>query len=98
MGWGIEARWAADRSLRIGIVNAVMVRHLRPVAWEGNYDIEAEINQANELLAGSAWSSWEEVQANLGRWWWWQAVPPWVKARSPRLPGAPPGTSAPAAG
>lgn len=79
MGWGIEARWAADRSLRIGILNAVMIRHLHPVAWDGNYDITAEIGRANELMVRSSWSSWEEMQKDLGRWWWWEAVPPWLE-------------------
>jgi hypothetical protein len=78
MGWGIEARWAADSSLRIGIVNAVMIRHLQPVAWDGNYDIHAEIDRAQELLGRSSWSNWEEMQKDLGRWWWWEAVPPWL--------------------
>ena len=98
MGWGIRTRWAADRSLRVGILDAVMIGHLHPVAWDGNYDITAEIGRANEAMDGSPWSSWEEMQKNLGRWWWWQAVPPWLKA-GPRGPAArPPGTSTPRAG
>lgn len=98
MGWGIEATWAADRSLRIGIVDAVMVRHLQPVAWDGNYDIHAEIDRARELMDRSSWSNWEEMQKDLGRWWWWEAAPPWATGRAQDGEGDPPRTSAPPAG
>lgn len=94
MGWGVEAMWAADRSMRIGIIDAVMVRHLRPVAWTGNYDIEAEIQRADQLLARWGWTSWEEVQKELRRWWWWEAAPPWRGGTDRDVPeqGRRPGT------
>jgi hypothetical protein len=51
MGWGIDISWsmlARELGWRIGIIDALPIRHLRPVGK--NYDCIAARNAANELL------------------------------------------------
>src|SRR5204862_1408293 len=53
-GWGLDAHWAAiaaERGWRLGIVDALPVRHERaPVA--GTYSSEEAIEEARRFLAG----------------------------------------------
>jgi glycosyltransferase involved in cell wall biosynthesis len=77
MGWGIEARWAAQGELRIGVLDGVMMRHLGAVRWDGSYDIHQAMAQADRLLHESGWSGWGDLQAEDARWRSWQPRAPW---------------------
>jgi hypothetical protein len=77
MGWGVEAQWAGHDGLRLGILDAVHLRHERPVG-RANYDIDAEWTQASELLARSGFSSWQDMQRTLETWRYGESKPPWL--------------------
>jgi len=52
MGWGLDAHWAAlarAAGWRIGVVDALPMRHLRPVA--GDYPREQAVGEARGFLA-----------------------------------------------
>jgi hypothetical protein len=76
MGWGAELAWACDDSLRIGLLDAIRMRHLAPVS-RTSYDVDAEWARAADLLDRSQWASWREVQAEQDRWRRGRRRPPW---------------------
>ena len=52
MGWGLDAHWgalAAERGWKVGIIDALPVRHVRPVAAE--YPRDAALAEADRFLA-----------------------------------------------
>jgi GT2 family glycosyltransferase len=53
MGWGLDAYWsalAAERGWEVGIIDALPIRHVRPVAAE--YPRDAAMAEADRFLAG----------------------------------------------
>jgi hypothetical protein len=76
MGWGVEAVWGGNQDLRLGILDAVHLRHLRPVS-RNFYGVDSEWAQAMNLLAASGFSSWSEMQRTLDSWNYGQPTPPW---------------------
>lgn len=76
MGWGVEAIWGGKRELRLGTLDAVHLRHLRPVN-RSVYGVDSEWAQAMSLLESSGFSSWSEMQHTLETWNYGQATPPW---------------------
>lgn len=76
MGWGVEVLWATLTDLSIGVLDAVPMRHLAPVK-RGNYDVDAEWKRAQDLLAESPWTTWPDLQKELGRWERLRRTPPW---------------------
>ena len=53
MGWGLDAHWAAlaeQRGWKVGVIDALPVRHVRPVAAE--YPRDAAMAEADRFLAG----------------------------------------------
>ena len=53
MGWGLDAHWAAlaeQRHWKIGVLDAVPIRHTRPVA--AAYPRDAAMGEAERFLAG----------------------------------------------
>jgi GT2 family glycosyltransferase len=53
MGWGLDAHWGAlaeERGWRVGVIDAVPVRHKHPVA--GSYPRDAALAEADRFLAG----------------------------------------------
>jgi hypothetical protein len=77
MGWGVEAIWAkgSDGGMRLGIVDAVGMRHLGQIASE--YDQSGHEATAVRVLSQMGYASINELQYELGRWWLWRRVPPW---------------------
>jgi hypothetical protein len=67
MGWGVEIGWcrlAAEHGLRLGIVDALVIRHLPPV---GGYDRGVEAAQLRLMLEQAGFGGIEELQQELER-------------------------------
>lgn len=77
MGWGIEALWGSRPSLRLGVLDAIAMRHLQPVVAAGNYDIGAEGERAARFLAAAGFAAPEDQRVEVGRWFW-NRRPPWA--------------------
>ncbi len=57
MGWGLDAHWAAlaeQRGWKLGVIDAVPIRHTRPVA--AAYPRDAAMAEADRFLAGKPYS------------------------------------------
>ena len=78
MGWGIEAEWARHQELRLGILDAVHLRHLRPV-MKSQYDVSAEGARLPVLLARSGFPTWSSMQRTEATWRSGVARPPWLE-------------------
>ena len=68
-GWGLDLSWpmlARKRGWRIGIVDAVPMEHLNPVAT--TYDIEAAVTEAKAYMGEHGFIPREECWQTLRRW------------------------------
>ncbi len=76
MGWGLELEWfdLASEGARLGIVDAVPVRHLQPVGADYAKDAQADALRARLRERGVA--RFADVQRTLESWWVWQPVAP----------------------
>lgn len=82
MGYGTELNWmrlAQRSSLSIGIVDAVRIRHLKPVGR--GYDVAAQRGLAQAMLAEAGLGSWSESQQTCARWRERDPTPPWTASR-----------------
>jgi hypothetical protein len=79
MGWGLELRWREllGQGLTMGIVDAVVMRHLVPPA--AGYDASGHRERVNLELAEMGFASIEGIQATLDTWRPWQSRPPWLR-------------------
>jgi hypothetical protein len=62
MGWGLDAHWAAvaeGRGWKVGVIDAVPIRHTRPVA--ASYPRDAAMAEADRLLAGKPYLTREQA-------------------------------------
>jgi hypothetical protein len=78
MGWGLELGWAtlpAERGFRMGIVDAVGMRHLNRVA--ADYDRPYEDIFAEKALAEYGHTDFHDVQRPTSKWYVWNPRPPW---------------------
>jgi hypothetical protein len=77
MGWGLEADWYAlhRRGARLGIVDAVPMRHLAPVGTA--YPQGAERERMARRLSAAGLAGLAEAQRTLATWRPWQRTPPW---------------------
>jgi hypothetical protein len=77
MGWGLELEWfdLGRRGLRLGIVDAVAVRHVHPVGKD--YAKREQLVRMKALLHERGLGSIHDVQQTLGTWRPWQAMPSW---------------------
>jgi hypothetical protein len=77
MGWGRELEWAdlAARGLRLGVVDAVGVRHLSPAGK--TYDWREQHERLRELLDERGLASFDDAQHTLSTWRPWRRRPPW---------------------
>lgn len=77
MGWGLELEWfdMMASGARLGIVDAVALRHLRPVGKA--YPKQIEGDRLRELVRGRGLESFRDIQHTLQTWRAWQARPPW---------------------
>jgi glycosyltransferase involved in cell wall biosynthesis len=81
MGWGLELEWFdLERSgARLGIVDAVALRHLDPVG-KGYAKVE-ELDRLRSRLDARGLSDMADVQQTLATWRPWQRRPAWVGRR-----------------
>lgn len=77
MGWGIELDWSrlTERGARLGIVDAVRLRHL--VKPGTGYDAEAALAEMYERWAAHGVTQWSDVQRELAVWTEGARRPPW---------------------
>jgi GT2 family glycosyltransferase len=62
MGWGLDAHWAAlaeERGWKVGVVDAVPIRHTRPVA--AAYPRDAAMAEADRFLAAKPYLTRDEA-------------------------------------
>lgn len=80
MGWGAELVWSDLRSAgaRLGIVDAVPVRHLVPPGR--SYDQEPERRRLSGMLHARGLASLEALHVTVATWRPWQPHPPWRAA------------------
>jgi glycosyltransferase involved in cell wall biosynthesis len=80
MGWGLELEWfdLACEGARLGVVDALAVRHVGPVGrgyrWREEHARLAADVEARGL------TSFADIQRTLGTWRPWQPVAPWLRA------------------
>lgn len=81
MGWGLDVEWTRLRKagLRLGVVDATPVRHLKPVAAGYQADAEWEILQTRLRQVGAA-SVNELADLDAASWRPWRSAPPWIDA------------------
>lgn len=77
MGWGIEYLWSHHDELRLGILDAVSLRHLQPVNGL-SYDVGAELDQASNLQKATPFASLKQMQQTVETWKIGQPVAPWL--------------------
>lgn len=79
MGWGLESDWArlALRGLRLGIVDAVGVRHLNPVSQA--YDRAAAERAGRRALSDAGFQSYGAMQVTFQRWRPTRRAPAWIR-------------------
>jgi glycosyltransferase involved in cell wall biosynthesis len=77
MGWGLELEWfdLERRGARLGIVDAVAVRHLGAVGRA--YAKEEERAGLRARLDARGIADLHDIQRTEATWWAWQAAPPW---------------------
>ena len=77
MGWGLELLWSdlAEEGCPLGIVDAVAMRHLDPIAT--TYDHEVERQRVKGLLHERGLPSLEALQRTEDRWWRGRRPPRW---------------------
>ncbi len=78
MGWGLEARWGAypREGYRLGIVDAVTIRHLGRVGVA--YDRPEAVAERDAMLAAAGLTSIEELAVTLDRWPRGTGIAPWL--------------------
>jgi hypothetical protein len=77
MGWGLDLVWPdllAD-GCRLGIVDAVTLRHLAPVGR--GYDAGPERARLIRVMRGRGLQTPADAQRTLARWPVWRSSPPW---------------------
>jgi hypothetical protein len=79
MGWGVELDWIdlAQQGCRLGIVDAVQVRHLAKVG--ATYDDSKLRARVRDDLAARGVDDWGLLQSTLATWRPWQRRPPWER-------------------
>jgi len=79
MGWGLEARWGLypREGYRLGIIDAVTIRHLGKVGIA--YDRPEAVAERDAMLAAAGLTSIEELAVTLDRWPRGTAVAPWLE-------------------
>lgn len=79
MGWGTEVLWHAARRLgeRFAIVDVVRIRHLGAIAADYATS-EEEQHRLEAVLAEHGLSDTTDLARTTGRWYRWQARPPWA--------------------
>ena len=90
MAWGVEALWATHTELRLGIIDAVHLRHLKAVS-PAIYDTKGGWQQALQLLAATGVDTWADLQRITDIWRSGDLMPPWLGSWSRAMGVAPAG-------
>lgn len=79
MGFGLELDWLDlhRQGCRLGIVDAVRVRHVGAAGEE--YDFAGEVQRVHAELVGRGYRGWADVQTTHETWRPWQRAPRWVR-------------------
>ena len=79
MGWGLELDWfdLERRGARLGIIDAVPMRHLHPVGK--GYAKDEQRERLRALLDSRGLHSIFDIQHTIGTWRPWQARPGWTR-------------------
>jgi len=77
MGWGLDVVWhgLVREGCRLGIVDAVTIEHLGPIA--GDYDRGPERRRLSDLLRAHGIEGLEQIQRSVGAWRAWRRRPSW---------------------
>jgi hypothetical protein len=77
MGWGVNLLWSDLQQVgcRLGIIDAVSLRHLAPAARA--YDVGPEAERLRLLMKARGIESIGDVQRTTLSWRAWQGEPPW---------------------
>ena len=77
MGWGVDLIWSdlQKAGCRLGIVDAVSLRHLAPAAQ--GYEVGPEADRLRAMMKARGIKSLHAFQRTLGAWRIWQKDPPW---------------------
>jgi hypothetical protein len=77
MGWGLGLVWRdlREEGCRLGIVDAIGVRHLKPTS--GEYDRGPEAARVQRLLSERGLGQTADAQSCLQPWMCWEAAPKW---------------------
>jgi hypothetical protein len=75
MGPGLEASWMrlTERGHRLGIIDAVRLRHLTPPGVE--YDLSTGSDVFHDALVDAG--GYKAAVRTIRRWWIWRNNPPW---------------------
>ncbi len=81
MGIGSEAVWGGRTELRLGVLDAVTMRHMGVVggAYNGQAEWDRTLPFVTNLLKPLGVSSLKDLAHEEGRWRWWQTRPIWAQ-------------------
>lgn len=67
MGWGVELGWfdLIEQGLRMGVVDAVTVRHLKPIGKQ--YALDEERRRVAQELSRRGFRSWDDLERTVAR-------------------------------
>ncbi len=88
MGIGIEAVWASQPDLRLGVIDSITMVHSGVVG--SSYDADAEWRTTEplvtDLLRPLGLATLDDLQEHEQRWWWLQRRPSWGTRDRPAGP------------
>jgi hypothetical protein len=81
MGWGLDVEWSDLQTSggRLGIVDWVPLRHLRPLGSAGTYDMIQEEERLQEILRVRGQDYVAQSQKTLATWHEWESRPSWLR-------------------
>lgn len=80
MGWGISLLWTdlQQDGCRLGIVDAVSLRHLAPAARD--YEVRPEAERAARMMQVRGIQHLPDFQRTAIAWHFWRRKPPWSRS------------------
>lgn len=81
MGWGLDVEWSDLQAIgaRLGIVDWVALRHLRPLGSAGTYNMLQEEQKLLEILRARGHDYVSQFHRTLAIWHEWESRPPWLR-------------------
>jgi hypothetical protein len=82
MGWGLDVEWShlQTNGARLGIVDWVTLRHLRPLGSAGTYDTALEEDRLREALQVRGIEHLAHLHRTVATWHVWEGSAPWAHA------------------